>query len=64
MNTISSSENFIWMTGIRLDRLLKQRCALPDFSFDPSPPRGGLGSLSVEAGCLATEFRTFSGLLF
>jgi hypothetical protein len=28
INTISASENFIWMTGIRLDRLLKQRSAL------------------------------------
>jgi hypothetical protein len=64
MNTISSSENFIWLSGICLDRLLKQRFALPDFSFDPSPPRGGSGSLSVAAGCLATEFRTFFGLLF
>jgi hypothetical protein len=52
------------MSGIFLDGLLKQRIALSDFSFDPSPPRGGLGSLSVAAGCLATEFRTFSGLLF
>jgi hypothetical protein len=36
MKTISSSENFIWMTGICLDRLLKQRSALrkPDFSSD------------------------------
>jgi len=65
MNTISSSGNFIGMAGICLDRLLKQRSALqkPDFSFDFPPPCGGLRSLSVAADCIATEYRTFSGLL-
>jgi hypothetical protein len=65
MNTKSSSGNLIWMAGICLDRLLKQRSALqkPDFSFDLPPPRGGLRSLSVGADCLATEFRANSGLL-
>jgi hypothetical protein len=54
------------MAGIRLDRLLKQRSALqkPDFSFDIPPQRGGLGSLSVGADCLATESRALSELLF
>jgi hypothetical protein len=66
MNTISSSGNFIWMAGICLDRLLKQRFALQklDFSFDFPPQRGGSRSLSVGAVCLAAEiassFRTFS----
>jgi hypothetical protein len=58
MKTISSSGNFIWIAGICLDRLLKQRSALQklDFSFDLPPPRGGLRSLSVGAVCLAAEF--------
>jgi hypothetical protein len=66
MNTMSSSENFIGMTGICLDRLLKQRFALrkPDFSFDLPPLRGGLRSLSVGAGYLATKSRALSELLF
>ena len=36
MNTMPSSGSFIWMAGICLDRLLKQRFALrkPEFSFD------------------------------
>jgi hypothetical protein len=48
-----------------LDRLLKQRFALrkPDFSFDFSPPRGGLGSLSVGADCLAAKSRARPELL-
>jgi hypothetical protein len=65
MNTVSSSENFIRMAGICLDRLLKQRSALrkPDFFFDLPPPRGGLRSLSVGAGCIATKSRALSELL-
>jgi hypothetical protein len=65
MNTMVSSGNFIGMAGIRLDRLLKQRSALrkPDFSFDFPPQRGGLRSLSVGAGCLATVSRALSELL-
>jgi hypothetical protein len=65
MKIISSSGNSIGMTGICLDRLLKQRFALrkPDFSFDLPPLRGGLRSLSVGAGCIATKSRTLSGLL-
>jgi hypothetical protein len=41
---ISSSENFRWMAGIYLDRLLRQRSAWrkPDLVFDLPPPRGGL----------------------
>jgi hypothetical protein len=65
MTTISSSGNFIWMAGICLDRLLKQRSALrkSDFSFDYPPPRGGLRSLSVAADCIATKSRAPSELL-
>jgi hypothetical protein len=65
MNTISSSGNFIGMTGICLDRLLKQRSALrkPDFSSDFPPPRGGLRSLSVRADCIAPKSRAPSELL-
>jgi hypothetical protein len=65
MNIVSSAEIFIAMAGIGLDRLLKQHSALqnPDFSFDFPPLRGGLRSLSVEAGCLATESRALSELL-
>jgi hypothetical protein len=33
MNTLSSSGNFFWMAGICLDRLLKQRSALPKTGF-------------------------------
>jgi hypothetical protein len=64
MKTISSSGNSIGMAGICLDRLLKQRAALrkPDFSFDLPPPRGGLRSLSVGAGCIAMKSRTLSEL--
>jgi hypothetical protein len=65
MNTLSSSGNFFWMAGICLDRLLKQRSALQksDFSFDLPPPRGGITSLSVGAGCIATKSRALSELL-
>jgi hypothetical protein len=65
MNTISSSENFIGMTGICLDRLLKQRSALRklDFSFDLPPPRDGLRILSVGAGCSAAKSQALSELL-
>jgi hypothetical protein len=60
MNAISSSENFIGVAGIRLDRLLKQRSALqkPDFSFGFPPLRGGFRSLSVAAVCFAAEDRS------
>ena len=53
------------MTGICLDRLLKQRFALrkPDFFLDLPPPRGGLRSLSAGADCIATESRAPSELL-
>jgi hypothetical protein len=53
------------MAGICLDRLLKQRFALPklDISFGFPPPRGGLRSLSVGADCFATQSRALSGLL-
>jgi len=63
---MSSSEDFLEMAAICLDRLLKQRSALwkPDFFFDLRPPRGGLRSLPVEAYGLATEFRAHSELLF
>jgi hypothetical protein len=52
------------MAAICLNRLLKQRSALqkPDFSFGFPPPRGGIGSLSLGAGCLATESRALSEL--
>jgi hypothetical protein len=65
MNTVSSAGIFIAMAGLCLDRLLKQRSALqkPDFPFDFPPPRGGLRSLSVGEGCLATESRALSELL-
>jgi hypothetical protein len=65
MNTVSSSGNFLWLAGICLDRLLKQRSALrkPDFFFAFPPPRGGLRSLSVAADCLATKSRALSELL-
>jgi len=66
MNAISTSGNFILLAGICLDRLLKQRSALqkPDFSFDLPPLRGGLRSLSVGAGCIATKSRALSELFF
>jgi hypothetical protein len=53
------------MAEICLDRLLKQRSALrkPDSSFDFPPPRGGLRSLSVKAGCFATTSQAHSELL-
>ena len=38
-------------------RQVGPRFALPDFSFDFPPPRGGLGNLSVGADCLATIFQ-------
>jgi hypothetical protein len=65
MNIVSSAGIFVAMSGICLDRLLKQRSALrkPDFSFDFPPPRGGLRSLSVGADCLATKSRALSELL-
>jgi hypothetical protein len=64
MNAISTSGNFVLIAGICLDRLLKQRFALqkPDFSFDLPPPRGGLGSLSVGADCIAPKSRALSEL--
>jgi hypothetical protein len=66
MNAISTSENFILMAGICLDRLPRQRSALqnPDFFFDLPPPRGGLRSLSVGAGCIATKSRALSELFY
>jgi len=65
MNILSSAEIFVEMAGICLDRLLKQRAALqkPDFSFGFPPLGGGIGSLSVGAGCLAPESRALSELL-
>ena len=60
MNTISSSENFIWMAGICLDRLLKQRCALPDFSFDPPLPHGGLRALPFTVARSSAGFQPAS----
>jgi hypothetical protein len=65
MNIVSSAGIFIAMTGICLDRLLKQRSALQklDIPFDVPPLRGGLRSLSVGADCLATESRALSALL-
>jgi hypothetical protein len=53
------------MNDTCLDRLLKQRSALPKPGnpFDFPPQRGGLRSLSVGAVCLAAEivscFRAF-----
>jgi hypothetical protein len=65
MNVVSSAEISFAMEGICLDWLLKQRLALPkpDFPFDLPPPRGGLGSLSVGADCIATESRALADLL-
>jgi hypothetical protein len=53
------------MNDTCLDRLLKQRFALPKpgHSFDLPPLRGGLRSLSVGADCLATKPRALSELL-
>jgi hypothetical protein len=57
---------FIVMNDPCLDRLLKQRCALPKpgNAFGCPPQRGGFRSLSVAAGCFAAEitesFRTLS----
>jgi hypothetical protein len=64
MNAISTSGSFILLAGICLDRLLRQRSALqkPDFFFDLPQPRGGLRSLSVGAGCIATKSRALSEL--
>jgi hypothetical protein len=57
MEAMSPSGNFNGMTGICLDRLLKQRSALrkPDFSFGFPPRRGGLGNLSAKADCGPTR---------
>jgi hypothetical protein len=63
MNIVSSAGIFIAMAGICLDRLLKRRFALPDFSFDFPPRRGGSRSLSAGADCLATESRALSRLI-
>jgi hypothetical protein len=64
MNTISTSENLFLFTGNCLGRLLTQRSALRklDVSFDLPPPRGGLRSLSVGVGCIATKSRALSEL--
>jgi hypothetical protein len=50
------------MAGTRLDRLLKQRSALhePGVLFGSPPHRGGIGSLSVAAVCLAAAIGNFS----
>jgi len=63
--TISSSENFLDMAAVCLDRLLKQRSALrkPDFSSDFPPRRGALRNLSVGADYIATKYRAPSELL-
>ena len=63
--TITSSGNFLGMTAICLDRLFKQRSALHKLGtpFDFPPQRGGLRSLSVGAGCLATVSRALSELI-
>jgi hypothetical protein len=65
MNTVFSAGDSIAIDGICLDRLPKQRSALPkpDLPFDFPPPRGGLRSLSVGADCRATESRAHSKLL-
>jgi len=49
------------MNDTCLDRLLKQRSALPNPGnpIDFPPQRGGLRSLSVAAVCLATELTEF-----
>ena len=54
------------MEGVCLDRLPKQRSALPQqgILLDIPPQRGGLGSLPVAADCFATQSRALSGLLF
>ena len=51
---MSSSGNLLWMTGLRLNRLPKQRSALrkPGLSFDFPPQRGGLGSFVGRGGLL------------
>jgi hypothetical protein len=53
------------MNDTCLDRLLKQRSALPKPGnpFDFPPLCGGLRSLSVGVGCLATKSRALSELL-
>jgi hypothetical protein len=57
MNAISSSGKFIAMAGICLDRLLKQRSALPNLGnpLDFPPQCGGFRSLSDGAACIAAE---------
>jgi hypothetical protein len=62
MNTLSSSGNFVGMAGICLDRLLKQRSALPHHGplADLLPQRGGLRSLSVAVVGLAAAIENFS----
>jgi hypothetical protein len=49
------------MDEICLDRLLKQRSALPEpgIPSDFPPQRGGLRSLSVEAVCFAAKIARF-----
>jgi hypothetical protein len=53
------------MNDTCLDRLLKQRSALPNPGnpIDFPPQRGGLRSLSVAAVCLATEITEFCRIL-
>jgi hypothetical protein len=65
MNITTSAKVFIPMEGICLDRFLGPRSALrkPGMPFDFPPQRGGLRSLSVEAGRIATESRAIPGLL-
>jgi hypothetical protein len=62
MNTLSSLGNFVGMAGICLDRLLKQRSALPQPGTlsDLPPQRGGFRSLSVAAVYLATAMENSS----
>jgi len=51
----------IAMEGVCLDRLPKQRSALPQqgILLDIPPQHGGLGSLPVAAGCFATHRELF-----
>jgi len=53
MNIASLTAISIAIEAICLDRLLKQRSALPDFPFDFPPQCGGLRSLSGGAVCIA-----------
>ena len=57
-NIPSLAKNFIALDGICLDRLLKQRPALPQLRIplDFPPQRGELRSLSGGAACIAAEF--------